>query len=223
MKKPTVIGIVAPKAAGKTTATNMMAEFVSIVESAFADKLKNVCSKVFDIERKHFDDQNLKEIPFKSPKSLTLDRISTILDSYGAKYPPISQIQHLVGKQLVSPRHIAQIIGTELLRDHVSKTVHIDNVPIANEGITVISDTRFENEYEVMKGREDIEYHPVYIYRKEAEEAAKSSNHASEKEFFKFKDKCYMIDNNGTLRDLEVNVKKFLDRVLFGEENGKIK
>jgi hypothetical protein len=74
-----------------------------------------------------------------------------------------------------------------------------------------------------MKNREDIEYHAAYIYRKEAEEVAKKSDHQSEKEFFKFKDKCNLIDNNGTLRDLELNVKKFLDMILFGEKNGKAK
>lgn len=221
MNKPIVIGIVAPKEAGKTTTANMMAEFVDIKESAFADKLKNSCAKAFNIPRVSFDDQSLKEVPFESPERLTLDRITMILSDYSAKLPELSKIQHLVDKPLVTPRHIAQIVGTELLRDHVSQTVHIDHVPIAKEGITVISDTRFENEYEVMKDREDIKYFPAYIYRKEAEEAAKNSDHSSEKEFFKFKDKCYLIDNNGTLRDLEVNVKKFLDMVLFGEEDGK--
>jgi hypothetical protein len=222
MKKPIVIGLVAPKEAGKTTTTNMMAEFVDIKESAFADKLKNVCSSASGIPRVNFDDQKLKEVPFEKPVLLTLGMITHILDRYGAETLETSKLQHLIEKPLISPRHIAQIVGTELLRDLVSQTVHIDNVPIHKDFITVISDTRFENEYDVMKDKEDIDYYPAYIYRKEAEEAAKNSDHASEKDFFKFKDKCYVIDNNGTLRDLELNVKKFLDTIMFGGRDGEV-
>ena len=172
MKKPIVIGLVAPKEAGKTTTTNMMAEFINIKESAFADKLKNVCSKASGIPRVNFDDQSLKEVPFEKPVLLNLTMISQILDEYGAELPETSKLQHLIDKPLVSPRHIAQIVGTELLRDLVSRNVHIDNVPIYNDAVTVISDTRFENEYDVMKDKDNIDYYPAYIYRKEAEEAA---------------------------------------------------
>lgn len=214
MKKPIVIGIVAPKQAGKSTTTNMMAEFVNIKESAFADKLKNSCAKAFGIPRHHFDDQNKKEVQFETPKKLDLDKIDSILRDYNAPMNSRTVKPSLVGMELYTPRHIAQIVGTELLRDGVSKNVHIENVIIHPEAITVISDTRFENEYEMMKNRDDIEYYAAYVYRKQAEEVAKTSTHASETEFFKFKDKCYVIDNNGDLRDLELNVKKFLDTIL---------
>ena len=219
MRKPLVIGIVAPMKAGKTTTTNMLSEFVDCKESAFADKLKNASAEAFGIERKHFDDQSLKEVPFETPLIMTEDRIIKILSFYvQVENIPHIRYQHLAGMEMKTPRHIAQVVGTELLRDCVDKNVHIVNVPIYNNSVTVISDTRFENEYEVMKDRTDIEYHPVYVYRKEAEEVARQSKHVSETEFFKFKDKCYQLDNNGDLRDLELNVKKFIDSVLQSRE-----
>lgn len=217
--KPIVIGIVAPKEAGKTTVTNMIAEFVDIRESAFADKLKNTCSKVFGIERVHFDSQDLKEQPLEKETRLTPEAITDIFTEYGVtseKMGDLSVSSKIINMKFDTPRHIAQIIGTELLRNSLSPTVHIDNVIIDKDKVTVISDTRFENEYEVMAQRQDIDYHPVYIYRNKAEEVAKTSTHASETDFFKFKDKCYVIDNNGSLRDLETNVKKFLDGVMYG-------
>lgn len=214
MKKPIVIGIVAPKEAGKTTTTNMLSEFLDIRESAFADKLKNSCSVAFGIERVRFDDQSLKEVSFETPEVLTEERILKILSFY-VEDPSKINYQHLINKPLTSPRHIDQIVGTELLRDCVDKNVHINNVPIHKDFITVISDTRFENEYEVMKERGDIAYYPVYVFRKQAEDEARKSNHISETDFFKFKDKCYLLDNNGDLRDLELNVKKFVDRVVL--------
>lgn len=223
MRKPIVIGLVAPKQAGKSTTTNMMAEFVDITESAFADKLKNSCAKAFNIPRENFDDQDKKEVLFETPINFDLAKIESILSDYGSNPNSATVKQSLVGMQLLTPRHIAQIVGTELLRDGVSKNVHIENVKIDRNRITVISDTRFENEYDVMNEREDIEYYAAYVYRKQAEEVAKTSNHASETEFFKFKDKCYVIDNNGTIRDLELNVKKFLDTIMFGGKNGKTK
>ena len=214
MRKPIVIGIVAPKEAGKTTTTNMISEFVDCRESSFADKLKNVSSSAFGIERKHFDDQNLKEVPFETPMILTEERIVHILSFYVTDVKSV-RYQHLIGTKLKSPRHIAQFVGTELLRDCVSRNIHIENVPIYKDTVTVISDTRFENEYEVMKDRNDIEYYPVYVYRKTAEDVARLSSHVSETELFKFKDKCYLLDNNGDLRDLEMNVKKFIDQVVI--------
>jgi hypothetical protein len=217
MKKPIVIGIVAPKEAGKTTTTNMLAEFAHIKESAFADKLKNTCAKAFGIAREDFDRQDRKEVRFEKPESLSLDRIELILKEYGASVNSATVASSLVGMELYTPRHIAQIVGTELLRDGVSKNVHIDNVEIDKSAITVISDTRFLNEFEVMKDRQDIQYYAAYVYRKQAEDQARLSSHPSETEFFKFKDKCYTIDNNGTLRDLELNVKRFLDMVMYGK------
>jgi len=100
------------------------------------------------------------------------------------------------------------------LRDCVDRNVHITHATVYLNVFTIFSDTRFENEYEVMKAREDISYFPVYVYRKTAEDAARLSNHISETEFFKFKDKCYLLDNNGDLRDLELNVKAFVDKML---------
>lgn len=217
MKKPIVIGLVAPKQAGKSTTVNMMNEFVNVKESAFADKLKNSCSKAFGISRNYFDDQDKKEVKFETPAILDLDKISMILKDYNTNVNSTTVNSQLLGMPLFTPRHIAQVIGTELLRDEVSKNVHIENVPIHRDAITVISDTRFENEFEVMNNRDDIEYHAVYIFRKQAEDEARKSNHSSETDFLKFKDKCHVIDNNGDLRDLELNVKKFLDKVLIKE------
>ena len=215
MKKPIVIGLVAPKQAGKSTTVNIMNEFANVKESSFADKLKNSCAKAFSIPRDHFDDQNKKEVKFETPKILDLKKISIILKDYDAPMNSMTVSSHLVGMSLFTPRHIAQVVGTELLRDGFSKTVHIDNISIHKDAITVISDTRFENEFEVMKNRDDIEYHAVYIFRKQAEDEARKSKHSSETDFLKFKDKCHMIDNNGDFRDLELNVKRFLDKILI--------
>jgi hypothetical protein len=214
-KKPIVIGLVAPKEAGKTTVTNMLAEFIPIRESAFADKLKNTCSLVFNIPRENFDRQDLKEVKFEEPKILTEDKILAILDQYKAN--DALYLTSFIDTKLFTPRHIAQLVGTELLRECVSPTVHIDNVIIDPNVVTVISDTRFVNEYEEMAKRDDIEYYAAYIYRKQAEEQALKSDHKSETEFFQFKDKCYIIDNNSSFRDLELNVKTFLDKVMYGK------
>jgi hypothetical protein len=212
--KPIVIGIVAPKEAGKTTTTNMIAEFTAIRESAFADKLKNTCAKAFNIPRENFDRQDLKEVKLETPKVLTLETIKAIFKEYDRE-DEIELKPGVVNMELHTPRHIAQVVGTELLRDHLGKNIHIENVIIDPTRVTVISDTRFENEYEVMNARDDIRYFAAYVYRKQAEDQAKLSTHPSETEFFKFKDKCYLIDNNGDFRDLELNVKRFLDKVML--------
>lgn len=136
----------------------------------------------------------------------------------------------------ITVRQFLEWLGTEGMRDGVHQNIHvnglmsdyvphIENYPnliksnnqplIENKEYSmgkavypkwIISDTRFFNELEAVKAKDGI---CVRIHNAKAEKAEKSS-HKSANEW-KSWDFDYEIDNNGTIKDLIVQVDKMLN------------
>jgi len=205
MSKKTIIGLVGVKQSGKSTATNIIKKYFPFAEeSALADKLKNTCADVFELKREQFDLQELKEVPFKTPIILTEEKIKDILESFKIKGVNIKiTCKNVINMELTSPRHIAQIIGTEVLRQAGKPSVHCDNVDLTKSNVMIISDVRFHNELDYFNNKDKFDFIPLYLHRKLAESKVTEKSHQSEKEVFEFRDKCLKLDNNSTLEDLE--------------------
>lgn len=221
----TIIGLAGVKTSGKSTVANMIKEFVpNAKEAALADKLKDTCSEVFDISREYFDRQELKEVPFKDgAKKLTNGAIGAILESFGVYMSrrEIDSIYNVVNMKLPTPRKIAQIIGTEVLRAAGDEDIHCKNVKLNENGVTIISDLRFPNEFKYFNEKSNVKFIPLYIQRDEAEQYVTEDSHPSEKCVFEFNDKCIKIDNNGNLRDTERQIKNIIDREIYGYGTSK--
>lgn len=215
----TIIGLAGVKTSGKSTVANMIKEFVTNAEeAALADKLKNTCAEVFGVPRDYFDRQDVKEVPFTDgPKELTALKIGAILESFGVYMSTreIDSTYNCIGMELPTPRRIAQIVGTEVLRAAGDEDIHCKNVKINDGGITVISDLRFPNEYKFFKESDDYNFIPLYIQRDEAEKHVTEDSHPSEKCVFEFSGNCIKIDNNGSLRDTERQIKQVIDKEVF--------
>jgi hypothetical protein len=224
VKKPIIIGLVGPKQAGKTTVSNMIMEFTNNAkEVALADKLKDVCGDVFGLDRIHFDSQDLKEVPFEKPIVINKGYLLEILLGFDVDPKNVDMdaaAAALAGRSLISPRDIAQTIGTDFLRNFVDSDIHVKSVNLNRGGITIIGDNRFINEFYGFKNMPGVEYHGIYIYRKSKEDLVTMDSHISEREFFTFKDQCVILDNNGSLKDLERGVKTLLDTILSEGKNG---
>lgn len=219
----TVIGLAGVKTSGKSTVANMILSMVTgAKEAALADKLKNTCAEVFGLERKHFDDQNLKEVPFDEPKRLGVYKIGAILESFGIDMTirEIDSTFEVTNMMLETPRKIAQIVGTEILRQAGDEDIHCKNVPLNDNGVTVISDVRFPNEFEYFKNNKDVYFMPLYIARDEAEKHVTPDSHPSEKCVFEFNEKCVKIDNNGTIEETRAQVFEILRNMDFGMVGG---
>lgn len=210
-----VIGLAGVKTSGKSTVANIIKNLVqdNIKEAALADKLKNTCSEVFNVPRAYFDDQNLKERPLLKDRLLDLTAIEKILISFNIE--PTNELVYsyitkgIDGTLLETPRQIAQIVGTEILRV-VDEEIHCKNVELNKNGITIISDIRFPNEYDFFSKQENNIFLPLYIQRDEAEKMVDENSHSSEKLVFTFSHKCIKINNNNDLSSLERQVVEIL-------------
>lgn len=184
--KPIIIGIAGTKQSGKDTVASMINYMLSegLVKADyytwlkkhnvfkndrriihFADKLKDYCSEIFDIDRSYFDITTFKD-----------DRVYSIANkSFILRYELNTDIHHEITIQdlkehdldlmtthtyiniikrkfcVISLRTIMQYIGTEIFRNKINKdfwaNITINNAKlIADSGYCIISDVRFENE-----------------------------------------------------------------------------
>ena len=213
--KKVVIALTGVKTSGKSTVSEIIESVLfGAREVALADKLKNVCAEAFNLDKKYFHDQSLKEKNLDQPKKLTTSIALNILSEFNISLST-GQFDALgawaIGREFESPRKIAQIIGTELLREYGGEDVHCKSLPLHGD-INVVSDMRFPNEFRYFSNMEDIVFLPLYIQRDEAESHVTEFSHSSETLLFTFTDKCVKIDNNGSLEETKKQVVDILKK-----------
>ena len=211
----TVIGIAGVKTSGKSTVTKMIQEQLEgATESALAGKLKDVSAEVFGITRDQLDLQELKEVPFEKTKSLEMQDIVEVCNKFNVNLTQelLGYYDKLIGTALQTPRRIAQIVGTEILRATGDEDIHCKNMPLNPnpELPTIVSDLRFPNEFDYFKNNPDINFVALYLNREEAEKHVTKDSHPSETSVFLFSDKCIRVDNNGSLEFTRDQVIKAL-------------
>ena len=214
----TVIGLAGVKTSGKSTIAEIIKSHIMAEESALADNLKNASAKAFNINRMFFDSQDFKEVPFwTGPKFFSKESIHSILSEFNIEITAIQLTaiyERLRYTTLESPRKIAQIVGTELLREYGGIDIHCKSVKLFDT-VTIISDMRFPNEFDYFDRNDDIKFIPLYIQRDEAEQHVDmNKSHVSETSVFLFSDKCVRINNNGTLGDTEKQILEVLKNEL---------
>lgn len=210
----TVIGIAGVKTSGKSTVTKMIQEVLpGTTESALAGKLKDVSASVFGLSREAFDDQRYKEVPFRVfgiKKTLTNESIGAVLEGFNVfmSRREIDSKYDIIGMDLDTPRKIAQIVGTEILRATGDEDIHCKNMPLnPDESLpTIVSDLRFPNEFNYFKNNPEINFVALYLNREEAEKHVTPDSHPSETSVFLFNDQCTRIDNNGSLESTREQV-----------------
>lgn len=106
-----------------------------------------------------------------------------------------------------SPRHALQTLGTEWGRGHIRESIWLDVARSHIEkGNVVVSDVRFDNEAELIKELGGI------VIQVERGDAPDVLDHASEKGVhFHLVD--YLVQNDGTISELEDKVCDILDSV----------
>lgn len=192
-----LIAITGKAGSGKDTiATYIENKYANCYVEAFATPLKQACAAAFGIPIENFQDTFLKE---------------TDNDFWG-----------------VSPRMISQFVGTEMFRDmmtslipDVGKNFWVERmrglikgeIPTengavyTNEDTILISDLRFQNEYEFITSEKGI---VLQVVKDGQEGNVGLSGHASEAGFETSADNTWLIYNDGTLEELYEEVEKAL-------------
>jgi len=200
-----LIGLTAFAKSGKTTVANLLKER-GFKEVILAGKLKDVSAKVFNVPRAYFDDQNMKEVPFIEPKIITVSNMVDILNAYNLSLFNLKTTAHVhVDVSLTSPRHIAQYVGTEILRA-LDTDIHIKTAveSLDKDGKYVMSDVRFPNEANYIKKSNGT---LVGIRRDSVFPEDLTKVHESESYIMELLDKSdKLILNNSTLTDFEQQV-----------------
>jgi hypothetical protein len=214
------IGIVGVKTSGKSTAANIIKDFFlstqkPVFETAFAEKIKQTCSKTFILPKNLFDDQRYKEKTFNRYVTpiLTKEKIETILKAYNLDSSQVEkEYGHLLNKRLQTPREIAVVVGTEILRKK-DENIHLKNMLLKKDNINIVSDLRFANEYNYLKKIPN--FLCFYINRIEAEKKINKNSHISETELFSFCHECILINNNSDVDSLKRQIVNILERKFY--------
>ena len=173
---------------------------------SFAKPLKKVLAIILSVDSKKFNDRDFKENHFvnldnfRIVEKYLLDSDDILSDNKFTKL--IKTGEPLPIDTWLSIRQLMQYAGTEMAQKYLGRNVWI-NATLKNAKKCIVSDLRFKKEFEEVKLRDGV---IIYIKRY----SAKPGSHASEREMVDLynQDKFdYVIDNNGSLKDLFNNLK----------------
>jgi hypothetical protein len=149
------------KFSGKDTAAEGLIRVHKFQRLGLADKLKDICSDVFNIPREHMDDPFMKEVPFTVAISIGPVHIDTLLrtlkrDGYDFEFYDTYTLlcKNFMGTSLTTIRDVLQTVGTDICRNHIQDDIWLDYVKkniLTHDGDLVITDARFQNEREFLK------------------------------------------------------------------------
>jgi hypothetical protein len=171
---------------GKDTAASVLKEVFGFKQTAFADNLKEVCSKLLNIDLNHFYDRELKETP---------------LPYWDNKTP--RQILQKVGTDLLRDQFDTDV-WVKALASKVKD----------NYGNYVISDWRFPNEFSKLQELfPSCKFITVEIRRPDILTGREEEQHKSENSKL---DAQYVMYNDGSIQEfkekVEVSFKRLFDK-----------
>lgn len=138
------IGFCGLKGSGKSTAANMLSEEIGNKIISFAGPLKRGTAILYDVEE--IDKEKFYNLK-KMPSWYTID---VAAGAYGLNSDDVKNIlvKRLFGRGL-SGRQLLQEVGTECVRDNISRTHWIDLA--LNKDNVIIDDVRFLNESDAIR------------------------------------------------------------------------
>lgn len=204
-----IIGLVGFIGSGKDSVATKLVENGCVQES-FAGPLKSVCASIFGWDRELLEGKSKRSREFRET-----------IDLYWS---------HKLGIKGFTPRLALQLIGTDVLRDHFNKELWLSSLEYRilqqhkNNNCVVISDCRFVNELDFIRKLGGKVFHVIrgnipewYDYAVKANTGDPKALHIMNTNFkhihssewdwvgYEFDD---VINNNGTLKDLESEVQK---------------
>lgn len=197
-----IVAFAGSKGSGKTTAfSEVESTLKNVKEITLAGTLKQACCDVFGFDKDRLFDQAYKEAYLDETVILDQKNLEKLTSYFNVEVDYDKHIRPHVGKTLDTVRETLQYVGTEVLHP-IDKLIHVKAAvtQLPEEGIAVITDLRFEQEFDYFNDNFD-EFFPFYIKNNNAELAASGDKHPSETQLHNFKHKCKLIDNNNSIGD----------------------
>lgn len=195
ISKPTIVAISGWKYSGKDTIAQYLIENYGARRLAFADSLKDLCSRLFEVERTKFDNPATKEIPVAQLPVQSKDDFSRHVNSF---------MQGEFKEFFWTPRALCILVGSCMRAADPDIWVK-QAVRQAEPGkLYVISDARYRNEINSLKAS-GANVISVRINRFDTS----PSTDPSERDLDNF-DFDITIENRQTLEDLYKNLQEKL-------------
>lgn len=199
------------KFAGKDSTAEGLIRFHKFKRIGLADRLKDICSHIFEIDRKDMDDPFKKEVTFENPICIRADHIRDLLDLlrfdefvFDEQQKCKEICKNFIGKNLTSIRDMLQTVGTDICRTYIQDDIWLEYVKDSitkSEKDIVITDARFKNERDYLKSLGAV---LVLVKRESLGETTES--HISENQLGDEKDYDVIVYNNDTLTALQSDI-----------------
>lgn len=196
-----ILGVCGKREHGKDTFASMLiASDPSFSRLGFADRLKEICMKVYGLSEEQVSDPRAKESPLEQPIDL-----DGKLDLLSAETGLLLFEKRLVA---MTPRQVLQYVGTDYIRsvqpDYWLQVVE-KQIKDNPEGNYVITDVRFPNEAEVLKG---LGAFILKILRLSRMSNSESAEHASEQINFKSDATLAVMEDDFSLTKIIVSASR---------------
>jgi hypothetical protein len=198
------------KFSGKDTAAEGLIRFHKFKRIGLADKLKDICSEVFNISRHDMDNPEMKESLFETAISLGPTHIDSLLktllrDGYDFEFDDTREFlcKNFMDKKLTSIREVLQVVGTDICRTYVKDDIwleYIKNTIINYNGNIVVTDARFKNERDFLR---TIGAVTILVIRPGYEN---KSSHVSENQLGTEDEYDVIVNNNSSIVELQSNI-----------------
>lgn len=203
MNKPTIIMISAWKGSGKDTAADYLVKEFGFKRLGFADPLKDLCSSLFNVKRRMFDDAADKESPIMYMPVQAKDGFSKNVTDFMAK--EFKTGSAFESEKYWTPRALAILVGSTMRSVNPDFWVEKAISQCQPGQKYVISDCRYKNEIESVK-RAGANVITVRINRFDTS----PSDDPSERDLDDYKFDV-VINNKGTVTELQQAIKAVVE------------
>jgi len=212
MAKKLIVGLVGFKSSGKDTVASTLIKHHNFVRDSFAAPLKDSCAQIFNWPRELLEGDTEESRNWREQ-----------VDSWWSKKLEIPNF---------TPRLAMQLVGTNAIRNHFHSDIWLlsvlDRMENGENNRIVITDNRFRNEINLIRSKgglvvrvrraRDPEWFDTAVAANNGnkiamQEMERIGIHASEWDWIGMEPDA-IIENNGTLKDLELQTNKLAKRLL---------
>lgn len=193
-----IVAFTGEAGSGKDTCGEVLIKNHGFKKLSFAGPLKQLLSDTFNIPISSFEDRVLKDQLHESLLTLSTDILNILLNNldklHKVEYDKKTIIDKFAGTNIKSIRQLMQLVGTEVVRTHISGNYWIDLLQKKieeSDSNVVITDVRLNNEKAMLKKLKAL------IIRVKRPGYENKSSHASENEFGEDSEYAVVVQNNG--------------------------